>query len=57
MTTGARWWAEFRVRVAEQGCTSVVNDRWIAAVTMANGKDDHDFETIVGAAGPSVIRV
>lgn len=57
----ARRWAEFRVRLAEQGRRAKINDLWIAAVAKANGMDvltqDDDFDVIEQAGGPSVIRV
>lgn len=57
----ARRWAEFRVRLAEQGSRAKINDLWIAAVAKANGMDvvtqDDDFDVIEQAGGPSVIRV
>lgn len=57
----ARRWAEFRVRLADQGRRAKINDLWIAAVAKANGMDvvtqDDDFDVIEGAGGPSVIRV
>ncbi|MET3807195.1 putative nucleic acid-binding protein [Nakamurella sp. UYEF19] len=56
-----RWWAEMRVRLAEQDRRAKINDLWIAAVAKANGMDvitqDDDFDVIEQAGGPSVIRV
>lgn len=57
----ARWWAELRVRLAEEGRRAKVNDLWIAAVALANGMDvvtqDDDFDVIADVGGPAVIRV
>lgn len=57
----ARRWAELRVRLAELGKRAKVNDLWIASVALANDMDvvsqDDDFDVIVEAGGPPVIRV
>lgn len=57
----ARQWATLRVRLAEEGRSTKVNDLWIAAVAAANGMDvvtqDDDFDAIEAVGGPPVIRV
>ncbi len=57
----ARYWAELRIRLAEDGRRAKVNDLWIAATAAANGlpvvTQDDDFDPIAAVGGPSVIRV
>lgn len=57
----ARHWARLRVRLAEEGRATKINDLWIAAIAVANSLDvvshDGDFDAIEAVGGPRVVRV
>ncbi len=57
----AAHWAQLRVRLAELGRRVNVNDLWVASVALANDlpvlTQDADFDAMVDAGGPHVIRV
>ena len=59
--TVAAHWAAMRVRLAELGRRTPVNDLWIAATAVAHGipvvTQDHDFDAVEGMGGLEVVRV